>query len=114
MINGHIIYDLEKNRPVVIEMPTNPTRLVITDGFHITPPAELIYTVKPVRYFTVDCVVEDAQLLAGFVITLIVYFMGLTSGLLFLRALSLVPVLYLLFIYYFNRKMFIRVRQIKH
>lgn len=110
VVNGHFIYNLVKNKPVVIDMPTNPTRVVITDGFHITQPMELTFTVKPVRYYTVDCVVEDAQLLAGLILTLITYFMGLTSGIVFLRALSMVPIFYLLFVYYINRKQFIRVR----
>ena len=110
VINGHYIYNLVRNKPIVIDMPTNPTRMVISDGFHITSPMELTYTVRPVRYFTVDCAVEDAQLLVGFVLTMIIYFMGLTSGILFLRVLSMVPVFYLLFIYYINRKDFIRIR----
>ena len=110
VINGHYIYNLVKNKPIVIDMPTNPTRMVVTDGFHITPPMDLTYTVRPVRYFTVACIVEDAQLLVGFILTLIIYFMGLTSGLLFLRVLSMVPIFYLLFIYYINRKEFIRIR----
>ena len=110
VINGHYIYNLVKNKPIVIDMPTNPTRMVVTDGFHITPPMDLTYTVRPVRYFTVACIVEDAQLLVGFILTLIIYFMGLTSGLLFLRVLSMVPIFYLLFIYYINQKEFIRIR----
>ena len=62
VINGHYIYNLVKNKPIVIDMPTNPTRMVVTDGFHITPPIDLTYTVRPVRYFTVACIVEDAQM----------------------------------------------------
>jgi len=93
-------------------MPTNPTRLVITDGFHITDPLELTYTKNPVRYFTIACVIEDAQLLGGFIITLVIYGMGLTSGILFLRVLSVLPILYFLFIYYINRKKFIRVKTV--
>jgi hypothetical protein len=93
-------------------MPTNPTRMVITDGYHITTPMELVYTVRPVRYFTVECAVEDGQLLFGFLMTAILYGMGFTSGLIFLQLLSTIPILYLLFIYYINRKEFIRIKQL--
>jgi hypothetical protein len=118
VINGHQIYNLVRNQPIVIDMPTNPTRMVITarmvitDGYHITPPLELVYTVKPVRYFTIACAIEDAQLLVGFIMTMIVYAMGLTSGILFLQLLSTVPVFYFLFIYYIRREAFIRIRPV--
>ncbi|MGZ8544535.1 MAG: hypothetical protein ACXWV0_04525 [Flavisolibacter sp.] len=110
VVNGHIIYALVKNKPVVIEMPTNPSKLVITDGFHITRPFELTYTPKRISYFQAVCVIEDDQLLVGLVITVIVYFMGTTSGTLLLQVLSLGPILYFLFLYYINRKEFIQLR----
>jgi len=112
VINGHHIYNLVKNQPVVIDMPTNPTKVVVSDGFHITPPVELVYTIKPVRYFTIACAIEDAQLLVGFILTLIVYAMGLTSGILFLRLVSIAPIIYFLFIYYIKREAFIRLRPV--
>lgn len=93
-------------------MPTNPTKLVVTDGFHITSPINVTYSQKNARYFTIVCVIEDAQLIVGFLLTLILYAMGYSSGILFLQLLSMVPVLYLLFIYYINRKEFIRIRPV--
>jgi hypothetical protein len=93
-------------------MPTNPTKMVITDGYHITKPMNLVYTVRPVRYFTVACAVEDAQLLFGFLLTAVLYGMGFTSGIILLQLFSMVPIFYLLFIYYINRKEFIKVHQL--
>lgn len=110
VVNGHIIYALVKNKPVVIEMPTNPSKLVITDGFHITRPFELTFTPKRVNYFQAECVIEDEQLLVGLVITLVVYFMGATSGMVLLQVLSLGPIIYFLFLYYVKRKEFIQLR----
>ena len=101
-----------RNKPVVIDMPTNPTKLVVTDGFHITSPMNVTYSQKYTRYFTIVCVIEDAQLIFGFLIILILYAMGLTSGILFLKILSMVPVFYFLFLYYINRKQFIRIQPV--
>jgi hypothetical protein len=112
VINGRTIYTLTRNKAIVIDMPTNPTRMVITDGYHITKPMDLVYTVRPVRYFTVACAVEDAQLLFGFLMTAALYGMGFTSGFIVLQLLSLVPIFYLLFIYYINRKEFIKIKQL--
>lgn len=64
-------------------MPTNPTKLVVTDGFHITSPTNVTYSKNYTRYFTIVCIIEDAQLIIGFILTLILYAMGLTSGIIF-------------------------------
>ena len=112
VINGHYIYDLIRKKPIVIEMPTNPTKMVVTDGFHITKPINIVYTKKQVRYFTVVCVIEDAQLLVGFIFTAVLYAMGFTSGFIMLQLLSMLPVFYFLYIYYINRKEFIRIQQV--
>jgi hypothetical protein len=112
VVNGHYIYSLVRNKPVVIEMPTNPTKLVVTDGFHITSPVNVTYSKKYTRYFTIVCAIEDAQLIIGFIMVLVLYAMGLTSGILLLKFFSLVPIFYFLFLYYIKRKEFIRVQPI--
>lgn len=96
----------------MIDMPTNPTKLVVTDGFHITSPVNVTYVRSYTRYFTIVCRIEDAQLIVGFILTIVLYAMGLTSGIIFLQLLSTAPVLYFLFLYYINRKEFIRIQPV--
>jgi len=91
-------------------MPTNPTRVVVTDGFHITNPIELTYSTKHTRFFKIVCIIEDEQLLVGFVLTAILFAMGATSGIIFLQLLSIVPIFCFLFFYYIKRKEFIRIQ----
>jgi len=112
VVNGHYIYSLVRNKPVVIDMPTNPTKLVVTDGFHITSPLNVTYSRTYARYFTIVCVIEDAQLIIGFIMILVLYAMGLTSGIIFLQLLSMVPILYFLFLYYIRRNKFIRIQPV--
>ena len=110
MVNGHYIYSLAKNKPVVIDMPTNPSKLVVTDGFHITKPIELTYSPKHTVFFKIGCVIEDDQLIVGTIIIGLLYAMGATSGVLLLQLVSIIPVFYFLFLYYINRKEFIRLQ----
>jgi len=112
VVNGHAIYPLVRNKPIVVDMPTNPTKLVVTDGFHITTPVNVTYTKTYTRYFTVVCIIEDAQLIIGFILTLVLYAMGHTSGIIFLQLLSILPILYFLFLYYIKRKDFIRIQPV--
>lgn len=106
------IYPLTKGKPVVVTVPTSPARLVVTDGFHITAPVQVTYTPQRTRYFTIACVVENDVLIGGGVLMTLLFFMGLSSGLVLLLLLSIVPVGYLLFLYYGKRKEFIRIRPV--
>jgi hypothetical protein len=110
VVNGHYIYALVRNKPIVIDMPTNPSRLVVTDGFHITPPVELTYTPKYTQFYKIVCVIEDDQLLVGFIIIGLLFAMGFTSGMVLLELLSMGPIIYFLFLYYINRKEFIQIQ----
>ena len=110
VVNGHVIYSLVKNTPIVIDMPTNPSRIVVTDGFHITPPVELTLSPKHTHFYNIVCAIEDDQLLVGFIIIVLLYSMGATSGMVLLQLLSIGPVVYFLFLYYINRKEFIQLR----
>lgn len=105
------IYPLKKGKPVVVNVPTNPARLVVSDGFHITAPVQVSYTPQRVTYFTIACVVENDVLVGGAVIMLLLFFMGLSSGYVILWLMSITPALYLLFLYYVKRREFIRIRQ---
>lgn len=94
----------------MIDMPTNPSKVVITDGFHITKPIELRYTPRETHFFKIMCVIEDEQLLVGLVIVALVYAMGFTSGMILLQILSMLPIFYFLFLYYVRRKEFIQIK----
>ena len=107
------IYSLQKGRPIVVTMPTNPARIVVTDGFHITGPVQISYSPQQKYYFTIACIIENDVLIGGGVLMTLLFFMGFTSGLIFLQLLSMVPIFYLLFLYYIKRKEFIQIRRYK-
>jgi hypothetical protein len=107
------IYSLQKGRPIVVTMPTNPARIVVTDGYHITGPVQITYTPQRTHYFTIACVVENDVLVGGSIFMTMLFFMGLSSGLLILQLLSMTPIFYLLFLYYIKRKEFIQIRRYK-
>lgn len=110
VVNDNYIYSLVKNQPVVIDMPTNPSRIVVTDGFHITNPIYMAHSPLSTKIYQAVCVIEDDQLLVGFIITILIYFMGSTSGSVLLQLLSVGPIIYFLFLYYIKRKEFIQLR----
>jgi hypothetical protein len=112
IVNGNHIYSLSRGKPIVVEIPANPSLIVVTDGYHITKPLEVKFSLRKTYYFNVVCGIENDQLLVGAIVAAIVYMMGLTSGILFLQLLSISPILYFLFLYYIRRKEFIQIRPV--
>lgn len=97
---------------MVIPVYENNPRIVITDGYHITTPLKLVYKDYPVCCFKVACAVSDLQLYSGAGVLTTAYLGGFYTGILLLKILSFLPVLYLLAFYYLNRKEFLRLEPV--
>jgi hypothetical protein len=109
IVNGKDIYPLTSNKPVVITVDRNNPKIVVTDGFHFTKPLELVYHHLNTYYFKVVCAIGDFQLIAGLFFLTFFYLIGFYSGLFVVKLLSFLPLLYILFLYYINRKEFLQL-----
>lgn len=110
IVNGKIIYPLEKNKPVVVPLSANHPQIVVTDGFHITGPVQINYKQPSIQHLNVGCAIEDEQLVFGLLLLIIFYAAGLTSDLLILKMMSFIPVLFFLYYYYGKRKAFLNLQ----
>jgi hypothetical protein len=109
VVNGMQIYPLRKNKPVFITMTTTPSRIVVTDGFHITRPLELKYHQRT-GHFNIVCAVNNDVLVGGLIFMFMFFAMGATSGTFVLQLFSLLPIGCILFLYYIRRQEFIQIR----
>ena len=109
VVNGKDIYPLTNDKPVVITVQENHPKIVVTDGFHFTKPLELVYHHLNTYYFKVDCAIGDFQLLAGFFFLALLYLTGFYSDIFIVKLLSFLPLMYMLFLYYINRKEFLQI-----
>jgi hypothetical protein len=109
VINNKDIYPLQNDQPVIIPVDINYPRIVVTDGFHFTKPLELVYEEPSYYRFNVACAINDLQLLGGAFFLVLFYLLGFLTGLFFLKLVSFVPIILFLFVYYINRKEFIRI-----
>lgn len=113
IINNKEIYPLSGTKPVVIPVEKDHPSIVVTDGFHITRPLELVYDRPGYFNFEVTCMVDDLALLGGALLLAIFYLLGLFTGFLLLKLLSFLPVIFLLFFYYIKRKNFLKITRAK-
>jgi len=110
IVNNKEIYPLTNSDPVVIEVHDNHPRIVVTDGFHFTKPIELTYKQPSYYHFKVVCSIDDLQLLGNFFALAVFYLLGFFTGVFVLKLLSFLPIVYLLFAYYIDRKSFIQIK----
>jgi hypothetical protein len=109
VVNNRDIYPLPGNEPVVIPVNDSEIKIVVTDGFHFTKPLNLVYTEPSYYNFNVVCAVNDLQLFGSFLLLILCYLLGFVTGFFWMKLISFAPLLYLLLVYYLNRKEFIQV-----
>ncbi|HEX6849413.1 MAG TPA: hypothetical protein VF144_20650 [Chitinophagaceae bacterium] len=94
-------------------MHDNRSRIVVTDGFHYTKPLDLTYKQPSYYHFKVVCAIDDLQLVGNVFVLIVFYLLGFYTGSFALKLLSFLPIFYLLFAYYIDRKSFIQIKQDK-
>lgn len=110
VVDGSKIYQLDKESSVVIGCSNSRPRIVVTNGFHHSPCFEVMYNQVQEYHFNVACALDDNLLAAGGLLLILLYIAGLTSGIILLKVISFLPILYFLYIYYIKRDEFIQVR----
>jgi hypothetical protein len=113
IVNNKEIYPLLSNEPVVIEVKDTHPKIVVTDGFHFTKPIELNYKQPSYYHFKVVCSIDDIQLIGNCFVLIFFYLLGFYTGVFAMKLLSFLPIVYLLFAYYIDRKSFLQIRQEK-
>ena len=113
IVNNKEIYPLLTEDPVIIEVHDNHPKIVVTDGFHYTKPIDLDYKQPSYYHFKVVCSIDDFQLLGNVFVLIVFYLLGFYTGSFALKLLSFLPIFYLLFAYYIDRKSFIQIKQDK-
>ena len=96
---------------MVIEAEGEHPEIVVTDGYHFTKPVELSYNGPGYYHFKVVCAIDDMQLAGNIFILALFYLLGFLTNVFILKLISFLPVLYLLFAYYIDRKSFLRIQQ---
>jgi len=110
VLDGKDIYPLGNDQKLVIDIDHNNPVLVVTDGFHISRPLELVYHHLHTYYFRVECGVDDVQLACGFTISAMLLFLGFVTHWLVFPIVSSIPVIYVVAMYFLNRKDFLSLR----
>jgi hypothetical protein len=110
IVDGKDIYNLVPDKPAIISVPKKHAQLVVTDGFHITKPLELLYHRPHTYYLKVVCAIDNNLLITGVVLLVLFSVVGVLSNVFILRVLSVLPILYFLLLYYVKRKEFIRIK----
>jgi hypothetical protein len=110
IIDGRIIYPVEKEKSLIIPVEHNYPSVVATDGYHVTLPVQLSYRNSNTCHLTLLCAVDDDQFSVGIVVLLLFAVVGVVSDIFIMMLISFIPIFYFLFYYYIKRKDFLRIR----
>jgi hypothetical protein len=110
VVDGKDIYNLVPDKPAIISVAKKKAQLVATDGFHITKPLQLSFPRPHTYHLKVVCAIDNNLLITAVVLLVLFSLVGFVSDIPILRFLSFIPIFYFLFLYYFNRKDFIRIK----
>ena len=109
IVNEDQIIELPRNKPMLVRVQENHPSVVLTDGFHFTAPKS--FNFEGPGYFNLDVSnrLSDENLIKGAVVAAFMYTMSLASGMLGFFILSIIPFLRGIWIFYFDKKKFLRL-----
>jgi hypothetical protein len=110
VLDGKDIYPMGNREELVIHVDHNNPVLVVTDGYHISRPLELVYHHLNTYYFRVECGMDDGQLIIAAIIAGFFTMMGLVTHLVIYPIIAMLPVIYTMVQYYIRKKDFLNLR----
>jgi hypothetical protein len=112
VVDGHDIYECREKEPAIIPCNRNVTRIVVTNGFHISRVVSV--KAKPgIHFYEVESYIDNIQLLSGLFLTLFFFNIYIFTGIRFFMLAANLPILIVLFIFYIKRKTLIQVHLLK-
>jgi hypothetical protein len=112
IVNEHDIYELREREPLVILCKDGEVvNIIVTNGFHFSRKIKMRYNTAN-HFFEVESFIDNIQLLTAAVLTLIFFGVYIFSGVKLFMLFANLPLLIMLFIFYWKRKEFIQVHRL--
>lgn len=106
VLNGKDIYELQKNTPSVIEVFEPSCMLTLTDGFHHSKLFQVNFKTQNVFRLKVSSILDNGRLLFLLILTVLFFVIAFLNELFWLKTLSFIPLVLLLYFYYIKRDSF--------
>lgn len=113
VVNNKRIYPLVYDEPIVVPLEEDHPDVVLTDGFHYSKSQQLHFNGPGYFNFEVGTSLSDWRLFKAGILMLWLFVSALITGFLFYKIASILPVVVALIWYYFKRRSFLKLRQIK-
>lgn len=106
VVNGTDIYELERNKPSVIDIQGPLCSITITDGFHHSKIFPLSFEKTSLHKLKVSTILDNGRLVFILLLTFILFILAFLNEIWFVKLVSFVPVILFLFFYYIKRRSF--------
>ncbi len=105
-MNGKDIYELQKNTPSVIEVFESSCMLTLTDGFHHSKLFQVNFKAQNVYRLKVSSILDNGRMIFLLLLTLFFFAMAILNELFWLKLVSFIPLVLILYFYYIKRDSF--------
>ena len=109
IVNKLEIYELKEATPLLIPCNDPITAVVVGNGFHFSRTLEVNNQFQGTFFYQVDCMIDDVNLVYLTCLTVILFGMYLLTDMRGFMLIANFPVLYMLYVFYFQRKGFILI-----
>lgn len=113
VVNGSDIYSLREKQPLIISTRHCPAQLVVSNGFHFSPPVQLDTLQQDKYALEVDCQIDDIRILSTVFVTILLFGFYWITGMRGMQVAANIPLLYLLWLFYFRRKQMLVIRPLQ-
>jgi hypothetical protein len=107
-----VIVELNHQQPVVVPATQEITSVVISNGYHLSRELELRFEHNKTYLYQVTCTIDDARLVTGILLSLLLFGLYILIGLIGLIIAANLPILYMLGVFYLDKRNFIQITAI--
>src|SRR5260221_6834797 len=113
VINDSNMYDLDEEKPVMIEADHVPMKIIVNNGYHSSKPFLIQQPVDTPLYIEVGCTTDNVRLWGSIVSSMLLFALFFVTELQVILILANIPIFYLMYQFFGKHKEFITVSVLK-
>ena len=113
VVNDRNIYHLIEGEPLLIQTHQLPTKIIAQNGYHSSEPFYINEGSDKPLYIKVGCNVDNEQFWGSLILSAVFFTLFFLTSLDFILVLANVPLLFLIYQFFFKHKEFITITTVK-
>ncbi|MGC4103498.1 hypothetical protein [Ferruginibacter sp.] len=113
VVNDTHLYQLKEQEPLLIEENTLPVKIVVKNGFHFSKPLFIRKAATDTVFIDIGCEADNGRLWGGLLFSFFLFFIFFVTGFYIILLLANLPLLFLVYKFFFKPNEFITAEILK-